>query len=148
VVEAVELQSFDRGAVPIRFFGVKPLLLFYVDPDAYLQNRSFRDSLKVEYRDSARLACCVVVNMKDASPFVPNALARKVAEKEVEGVPAQLCYDFKRALRDAWRLEGVNNTCTVVLVGARGEVLFFKAGALTGAEKRVLRGLLDDVTGR
>jgi hypothetical protein len=147
VVKAVNMRTYEKQTVPIRSFGEKPLLVFYVDPDAHGQNKPFRDSLKMTYRDSTRLACCVVINMKDASPFIPKALVREVARKEVEDVPAQLCYDFDRSLRDAWRLEGVNNTCTLILVSPRGEVLFYKAGALTATEKRTLRGLLDDLTG-
>jgi predicted transcriptional regulator len=117
-----------------------------VDPDAHTQNKPFRDSLKMEYRDTTNLACCVVINMKDASPFIPNALIRKVAEKEVEGATVQLCYDFDRSLRKAWEMgEGVNNTCTVILVNARGEVLFSKLGTLTSQEKRTLRDLLDEI---
>lgn len=149
VVGAVELKTYDKQKVSIHAFGKKSVLLFYVDPDAHAQNKPFRDSLKVEYRDMTRLACCVVINVKDASPFIPNAMIRKVAEKEVAGTPVQLCYDFDRSLREAWKLgEGVNNTCTVMLVNEGGEVLFSKMGALTSREKRVLRDLLDEIVRR
>jgi hypothetical protein len=143
VVEAVELCTYEKQKISIRAFGRKPVLLFYVDPDAQLQNKPFRDSLKMEYRDTANIACCVVINVKDGSSLIPNALIRKVAEKEVEGANVQLCYDFDRSLREAWNLgEGVNNTCTVILVSKEGEVEFLKMGELTAREKRLLRELL------
>ncbi|MDR1895274.1 MAG: YtfJ family protein [Prevotellaceae bacterium] len=144
VVGAVELRTYEKQKTSIRAFGTKPVLLFYVDPDAYLQNKTFRDSLKMEYRDTTNMACCVVINVKDGSSFIPNAMIRKVAEKEVEGANVQLCYDFDRLLRKAWNLgNGVNNTCTIILVNAKGEVEFLKMGELTSQEKHSLLELIN-----
>ena len=123
----VEIQDTRKNPVMLPDFGKKHLLLFYVDPDRYNQNKEFVEDMETSHRaESDNISAYGIINLKDT--IFPNALVRSIAARRTAKNHALILTDPSHLLRDAWNLGDLNNKFAILFVTKDCELAFFKAG--------------------
>ncbi len=134
-VENVELKNLLGNPAQIPYWGEKNLMIFYIDPDRAGQNQDFTDELERSKRaEGDNLVGMGIMNLKDA-PFIPNALARKMAHKRTEKNKAVVLSDEGRVISEAWGLGDCNNLFVSIFVNRAGEILFIRKGEFSEKDK-------------
>lgn len=134
-VNNVTLSDLDGKPTKLPMFGVKNLMIFYVDPDHPKQNDDFTVELEENHRASGdNIIGFGIMNLKDA-PMVPNGVARKLAAKRTEKNGATVLADDNRILSTAWQLGDCNNKFALMIVSKEGELVFLRKGELTDEDK-------------
>lgn len=130
-VENVEIINLDGDPAKLPLWGEKNLIVFYIDPDRAGQNKDFTDYLEESKRiESPNVFGMGVINLKDA-PFIPNGLARVMADKRAARSGATVLADTKRTLSTAWGLGDCNNMFVVIVINLKGEIVYWHKGVLT-----------------
>lgn len=140
-VHSVKVLNAENDTVNLPMLGEKNLLIFYADPSHPRQNKNFRNYLKAHPFNSAEIDAYGVVNLA-AAPMIPNALIRKMAQKEVKGTDGQIYYDPDEVLSSAWKLPGANKNFTIIFVNKDKVIEFYKAGQLSSEEQKQLLALI------
>ncbi len=142
-VENVTILNLNGEEAQIPYWGEKNLLIFYVDPDRAGQNQKFTDELEQSKRaEGKNLFGLGVMNLKDA-PFIPNKLARTMADKRTEKNKALILSDEKRILSTEWELGDCNNKFVTLLINRDGEIVYIKKGEFTEDDKVEFLTLID-----
>ncbi|MFI3288548.1 MAG: hypothetical protein SNH55_02295 [Rikenellaceae bacterium] len=133
-VENVTILNLNGEEAQIPYWGEKNLMLFYVDPDRANQNQNYTDELERSKRaEGENLVGMGIMNLKDA-PFIPNRLARAMANKRTEKNHAIVLSDEGRILATEWELGDCNNKFVSILVNRDGEIVYLKKGEFTPEE--------------
>jgi predicted transcriptional regulator len=145
VVAAVEVRDANDNPATIPELGAKVITLFYTDPDVKDQNEPFRDLLKAQNLDPAKVRGVGVVNMKDT--WKPNFAIRGAVRDKLKKFPlAVILTDPDHVLKNSWNLGDCDEKDVVVIIGKDRRVAFFKAGKLDSAEMeqalRIVRDLM------
>lgn len=144
-VENVTILNLDGKETQIPHWGEKNLLIFYVDPDRAGQNQSFTDELESNKRTEGKnIFGMGVMNLKDA-PFIPNKLARSMAEKRTAKNKALVLADEDRTLSTAWELGDCNNKFITLLLNRKGEIIYVKKGELTEEDKKEFYSVVESL---
>ncbi len=133
-VDNVTVLNLDGEEAQIPYWGEKNLMLFYVDPDRANQNQQYTDELERSKRaEGVNLVGMGIMNLKDA-PFIPNRLARTMANKRTEKNHALILSDENRTLATEWELGDCNNKFVSILINRDGEIVYVKKGEFTPEE--------------
>ncbi|MFI3258920.1 MAG: hypothetical protein R3Y16_02360 [Rikenellaceae bacterium] len=131
----VELLDLKGKPAVLPKWGEKNLLIFYIDPDRASQNQDFTDELERSKRaESENIFGFGVINLKDA-PFVPNGLARMMADKRTRKNGATVLADQRGTLYTEWELGDCNNMFIVMMVNRAGELVFIRKGLMDDDDK-------------
>lgn len=134
-VENATILSLDGKSTQIPHWGKKNLLIFYVDPDRAGQNQKFTEDLEASGRAKGEnLVGMGIINLKDA-PFIPNKLARSMAEKRTEKNHATVLADQERTISKEWGLGDCNNTFVTILINRDGEIVYVHKGEFSSEEE-------------
>ncbi|MFI3248587.1 MAG: hypothetical protein R3Y39_05600 [Rikenellaceae bacterium] len=142
-VENVTILSLDGKDTQIPYWGEKNIMIFYIDPDRAAQNQKFIDDLDESKRaEGENLVGMGIMNLKDA-PFIPNRLARAIAEKRGTTNNALVLSDENRTLSTEWELGDCNNKFVTILINRDCEIIYVKKGEFTPEEEEELLLLID-----
>lgn len=134
-LQNVEILDLHAKPAMLPKWGEKNLMLFYIDPDRAGQNQDWTDMLEeTKCAEGAEIFGFGVINLKDA-PFIPNGLARAMANKRTERNGATVLADQTRALSTAWNLGDCNNKFAILLINKDTELVYFRKGWLTEQDK-------------
>ncbi len=142
-VENVTVKNLQGKPAQIPYWGEKNLMLFYIDPDRAGQNQDFTDELeRLKRAKGDNLVGMGIINLKDA-PFIPNALARRIAHKRTEKNKAVVLSDDDRILAEAWGLGDCNNLFVSIFINRAGEILFVRSGEFSEQDKEEFLEMVD-----
>lgn len=140
-VSSVKILNMNNDTVNLPFLGQKSLLIFYADPGRPRQNKTFRDYFKTHPINSPYVDSYGVINMA-AAALIPNALIRKMAQKETAGTDAKVYLDPDNVLTNSWKLPGADNNFAVIFINPERVIEFYKAGELTTDEQNQVLALI------
>ena len=133
-VENVTIKDLYGESVNLPYWGEKNLLIFYVDPDAYLamnKNNKFAEELEANGRAAGpEIYGFGIMNFPNT--WLPKNLLRKICRKRVEKNGATIIDDSEHLFRDAWNLGDCDNKFMLMIVSKEGELVY------------VLRNEIDD----
>jgi hypothetical protein len=134
-VPDVILTDLDRNPTGFSEYGAKHLMIFYVDPDAYRQNREFQAELEARQPElySPMIQSYAVINLADT--ILPNSIVRTIADRRTKGQPSISLADPSHALSDAWELGDCNGKFCLLFVTAEGELVYFRSGVFSELDK-------------
>ena len=140
IVPNVELATLKNKPTLIPHYGKKHMMVFYVDPDAHRQNRSFQRELKKDGRlgkagktASPKIQGYGILNLADTrlSPKVVRDITKLITAR----TPSIILADNNHTLRDAWKLGDVNNKFVLMYVTKHGEMVYYREGKLSKEDK-------------
>ena len=133
-VSNVKLLDLDGKPVSLPHFGDKNLMIFYIDPDKHKQNEAFTEEMEANHKaEGPNLYGFGIMNLADA-PFVPNKMARSMAQKRTEKNGATVLADQEGVLKESWGLGDCNNMFVLLVVSKDGELVYCKKGELSRAD--------------
>lgn len=111
-------------------------MIIYADPDVYKQNEYFVDRIKKYILPMDEFCGYGVVNLKET--FMPNwmlrFILRTIRSRSEPESKAVILTDPDRILAKTWNLGDGNNKVITILLGEKGELLYWKAGGLNETE--------------
>jgi Bacterial protein of unknown function (YtfJ_HI0045) len=153
VLDAKVTRSSGEAAQLKSYWG-KPVIFFYEDPDSVRLNQPAKDELKkLSERHHLETAVRVVAvaNLEDLNWWPAREIAMAVVRGEEEKANVPVLVDLTGELRRApWYMSAKDST--VLVLSAKGEVLFRSQGKLEGKRfdrlKATLEGLLRSTASR
>lgn len=125
-VENVTIKDLNGNPAKLPYFGEKNLLIFFVDPDAYLamnKNNKFAEELEANGRAAGpNIYGFGIMNFPDT--FLPVELLRKICRKRVEKNGATIIDDSEHIFKNAWNLGECNNKFMLLIVSKEGELVY------------------------
>lgn len=125
-VENVTIKDLYGKPVKLPYFGEKNLLIFYVDPDAYLamnKNNKFAEELEANGRAAGpEIYGFGILDFPDT--FLPKEFLRKICRKRVEKNGATIIEDPDHTFRNAFQLGDCNNKFMLMIVSKEGELVY------------------------
>ena len=144
-VENVTIKDLYGENVNLPHWGEKNLLIFYVDPDAYLaanKNNRFAEELE----DNGRAAGPEIYGfgiMNFPNTWLPKKLLRKICRKRVEKNGATIIDDGEHKFHDMWNLGNCNNKFMLLIVSKEGELVYILRDEITPAGKEEFYRIVD-----
>lgn len=137
-VRNVTIKDLYGKATTLPYFGKKNLLIFYVDPDAYLamnKNNKFAEELEANGRAAGPgIYGFGILNFPDT--FLPKDMLRKICRKRVEKNGATIIDDGEHVFKKAWGLGNCNNKFMLLIVSKEGELVYVLRDEVTEAGKK------------
>ncbi len=125
-VENVTIKDLYGNPTSLPHFGEKNLLIFYVDPDAYLamnKNNKFAEELEENGRAAGPgIYGFGILDFPDT--FLPKNFLRKICRKRVEKNGATIIEDSEHIFKNAWGLGNCNGKFMLLVVSKEGELVY------------------------
>lgn len=125
-VENVTIKDLYGNPTSLPHYGEKNLLIFYVDPDAYLalnKNNKFAEELEANGRAAGPgIYGFGILNFPDT--FLPKEMLRKICRKRVEKNGATIIDDSEHIFKNAWNLGNCNQKFMLLIVSKSGELVY------------------------
>lgn len=125
-VENVTIKDLYGDPATLPHWGEKNLLIFYVDPDAYLamsKNNKFAEELEENCRAAGpEIYGFGIMNFPDT--WLPKKLLRNICRKRVEKNGATIIDDSEHIFRDQWNLGNCDNKFMLMIVSKEGEIVY------------------------
>ena len=116
-VNNVTIKDLFGKATELPYYGEKNLLIFYVDPDAYLamnRNNKFAEELEANKRaEGPEIYGFGIMNFPDT--FLPKELLRKICRNRVAKNGATIIDDSEHIFKNAWGLGNCNNKFMIMI---------------------------------
>ena len=123
-VENVTIKDLYGNPTKLPYYGEKNLLIFYVDPDAYLamnKNNKFAEELEENGRAvGPEIYGFGILNFPDT--WLPKNFLRKICRKRVERNGATIIEDPDHSFRDAFGLGDCDKTFMIMIVSKEGNL--------------------------
>ena len=136
-VENLVIKDLHGNPAVLPYWGKKNVLIFYVDPDAYLNGNNTADFAAVIEKNKRAAGPAIegfgVLDFPDTA--LPKSILRKICAKRTEKNGAIVLADTDRTLAEAWGLGDCNNQFVLMLVSREGEMLFMSKGEITEEQK-------------
>ena len=136
-VENVTIKDLYGNPTQLPYYGEKNLLIFYVDPDAYLalsKNNKFAEELEANSRAAGpEIYGFGIMNFPDT--WLPKNLLRKICRKRVEKNGATIIDDSEHIFKNAWGLGNCNQKFMLMIVSKSGELVYVLKDEVTPAGK-------------
>lgn len=133
-VSPVEIRDVHNRPLMTPRLGEVNLLIFYVDPDHYRQNKKFIDYLTAHSILCDSIDSYGIVNLKDA-PLLPNKIVRSIMRRKSQATGGVIYTDPDHAVRDAWELGDVNNKFILIFINRDRIIEFYRYGEFTEKDK-------------
>lgn len=130
----VEIRDVHNQPLLTPRLGEVNLLIFYVDPDHYRQNKKFIDYLTAHSILCDSIDSYGIVNLKDA-PLLPNKIVRSIMRRKSQATGGVIYIDPNHAVRDAWGLGDVNNKFILIFINRDRTIEFYRYGEFTEKDK-------------
>jgi hypothetical protein len=136
-VQNVTIKDLYGNPATLPYYGKKNLLIFYVDPDAYLamnKNNRFAEELEANGRAAGpNIYGFGILNFPDT--FLPKEMLRKICRKRVEKNGATIIDDSDHIFKNAWGLGNCNGKFMIMIVSKSGELVYVLKEEVTPAGK-------------
>jgi hypothetical protein len=136
-VSNVTIKDLYGNPATLPYYGKKNLLIFYVDPDAYLalnKNNKFAEELEANGRAAGpNIYGFGILNFPDT--FLPKEMLRKICRKRVEKNGATIIDDSEHIFKNAWGLGNCNQKFMLLIVSKSGELVYVLKDEITPAGK-------------
>ena len=136
-VSNVTIKDLYGNPSKLPYYGKKNLLIFYVDPDAYLalnKNNKFAEELEANGRAAGpNIYGFGILNFPDT--FLPKELLRKLCRKRVEKNGATIIEDPDHTFKNALGLGNCNGKFMLLIVSKTGELVYVLKDEVTAAGK-------------
>ena len=123
-VENVTIKDLYGNLTTLPHFGEKNLLIFYVDPDAYLalsKNNKFAEELEENARAAGpEIYGFGILNFPDT--WLPKNFLRKICRKRVEKNGATIIEDPDHTFKNAWKLGDCDKKFMILIVTKEGNL--------------------------
>lgn len=145
-VENMTISDLNGNPTVLPYWGNKNVLIFYVDPDAYLNGNKTAD-FAAELEENKRAAGPAIegfgiMNFPDTA--LPKDLLRKICRKRTEKNGATIVDDDKHLLKNAWNLGNVNGKFLLILVDKQGIVRYIRREPMDAAGKAEFYKMIED----
>lgn len=145
-VENMTISDLNGNPAMLPYWGKKNVLIFYVDPDAYLNGNKTADFAS-EIEENKRAAGPAIegfgiMNFPDTA--LPKDLLRKICRKRTEKNGATIIDDDKHLLKNAWNLGNVNGKFLLILVDKQGIVRYIRREPMDAAGKAEFYKMIED----
>lgn len=136
-VENLTISDLNGNPTVLPYWGEKNVLIFYVDPDAYLNGNKTADfAAEIEENKRAQgpgIEGFGIMNFPDTG--LPKDLLRKICRKRTSKNGAIIIDDDKHLLKNAWNLGNVNGKFLLILVDKQGIVRYIRREPMDAAGK-------------
>ena len=144
-VKNVTIKDLYGNPATLPYYGKKNLLIFYVDPDAYLamnKNNKFAEELEANKRaEGPEIYGFGIMNFPDT--FLPKEMLRKICRKRVEKNGATIIDDSDHTFKNAWGLGDCNGKFMIMIVSKEGELVYVLKEEITEAGKAEFYRIVD-----
>ena len=144
-VKNVTIKDLYGNPATLPHYGEKNLLIFYVDPDAYLamnKNNKFAEELEANGRAAGpEIYGFGIMNFPDT--FLPKEMLRKICRKRVEKNGATIIDDSDHTFKNAWGLGDCNGKFMLMIVSKEGELVYVLKEEITEAGKEEFYRIVD-----
>lgn len=129
-IQNVKALNLQDELVSIPNFGKKNLIIFYMDPDRFLQNDAFTKEFEAQDRGKGEnLFSFGIVNKFDSS--IPMKWIRSNAIKRTANNGGTALIDKDGDVQKKWGLGDCNNMFVLLVVSKEGELVYCKKGELS-----------------
>lgn len=144
-VENVTIKDLYGNPATLPYWGEKNLLIFYVDPDAYLagnKNNKFAEELEDNCRAAGpEIYGFGIMNFPDT--WLPKNLLRKICRKRVEKNGATIIDDSEHIFKNEWNLGDCGNRFMLMIVSKEGELVYVLRDEITKEGKEEFYRIVD-----
>ena len=144
-VENVTIKDLYGNPATLPCWGEKHLLIFYVDPDAYLamnKNNKFAEELEETGRAAGpEIYGFGIMNFPDT--WLPKNMLRKICRKRVEKNGATIIDDSEHIFKNQWDLGDCGNKFMIMLVSKEGELVYVLRNEVDEAGKEEFFRVID-----
>ena len=144
-VENVTIKDLYGDPATLPYWGEKHLLIFYVDPDAYLamnKNNKFAEELEETGRAAGpEIYGFGIMNFPDT--WLPKNMLRKICRKRVEKNGATIIDDSEHIFKNQWELGDCGNKFMIMLVSKEGELVYVLRNEIDQAGKEEFFRVID-----
>ena len=136
-VENVEIVDLLGNPAKLPHWGEKNVLIFYVDPDAYLNGNDTAGFAK-EIEDNKRAAGPAIegfgiLDFPDTA--LPKNILRKICAKRTEKNGATILEDSKHLVKNKWGLGDCNGKFLLILIDKSGVIRYIRREPMDKAGK-------------
>lgn len=144
-VENVTIKDLYGNYTKLPHFGEKNLLIFYVDPDAYLamsKNNKFAEELEKNARAAGpEIYGFGILNFPDT--WLPKDFLRKICRKRVEKNGATIIEDHDHTFKNAWGLGDCNKKFMLLIVTKEGNLEYILRDEVDAEGKELFYSIID-----
>lgn len=136
-VENLTIKDLNGNPAVLPYWGEKNVLIFYVDPDSYLNGNKTAD-FAAEIEENKRAAGPAIegfgiMNFPDTG--LPKAMLRKICAKRTEKNGAIIIDDDQHIFKNTWNLGNCNGKFLLILVDKGGIVRYIRREPMDAAGK-------------
>ena len=144
-VENVTIKDLYGNYTTLPHYGEKNLLIFYVDPDAYLamnKNNKFAEELEENSRAAGpEIYGFGILNFPDT--WLPKNFLRKICRKRVERNGATIIEDHDHTFKNAFGLGDCDKTFMILIVTKEGNLEYVLKEEVDEAGKELFYSIID-----
>lgn len=127
-VENLTIKDLQGNPAKLPYWGKKNVLIFYVDPDAYLNGNNTADFAAVIEENKRAAGPAIegfgVMDFPDTA--LPKGILRKICAKRTEKNGAIILDDESHDMNKQWRLGNCNGKFLLILVDKEGIVRYIR----------------------
>ena len=147
-VENLTIKDLNGNPAVLPYWGQKNVLIFYVDPDAYLNGNKTAD-FAAEIEENKRAAGPAIegfgiMNFPDTG--LPKDLLRKICRKRTEKNGAIIIDDDQHIFKNTWNLGNCNGKFLLILVDKKGIVRYIRREPMDAAGKEEFYNMIKNYT--
>ena len=132
-VKNTKVYDLGKNLVSIPNFGEKNLIIFFLDPDNFMQNNDFQNEFEAGgYGTGKDLFSFGIVNKYDS--LIPMNWIVSQAKKRTANNGGTALVDIDGNLAKDWGLGDCNNMFVLLVVSKEGELVYCHKGKLSRAD--------------
>ena len=144
-VKNVTIKDLYGNPATLPYYGKKNLLIFYVDPDAYLalnKNNKFAEELEENARAAGpEIYGFGILNFPDT--WLPKNFLRKICRKRVEKNGATIIEDPDNTFKNAWKLGDCDKKFMLLIVTKEGNLEYILRDEVDQEGKDLFYSIID-----
>lgn len=147
-VENLTIKDLNGNPAVLPYWGQKNILIFYVDPDAYLNGHKTSD-FAAEIEENKRAAGPAIegfgiMNFPDTA--LPLEMLRRICRKRTEKNGATIINDHQHIFKNTWNLGDCNGKFLLILVDKKGIVRYIRREPMDAAGKAEFYEMIKNYT--
>ncbi len=147
-VENIEIVDLQGNPAKLPHWGKKNVLIFYVDPDAYLNGNDTAD-FAAEIEENKRAAGPAIEGfgiLDFPDTCLPKNMLRKICAKRTEKNGATILEDSKHLVKNQWGLGNCNGKFLLILVDKSGVIRYIRREPMDKAGKVEFYNMIKNYT--
>ena len=144
-VENLVIKDLQGNPAMLPYWGKKNVLIFYVDPDAYLNGNKTSDFAAVIEKNKRAAGPAIegfgVLDFPDTA--LPKRLLRRICAKRTEKNGATILEDDVHLMNKQWRLGNCNGKFLLIIVDTTGVVRYIRRQPMDKAGEEEFYRIVD-----